>query len=108
MEILQAIRLALGKKFTVIIKLNSEDFIGRSLTQSEILQVAVMLVQTGIDAIELSGSINLKISKYASVREGRIDSKEEEVYYRDAAKLYKREIAVPLILVGGIRSYEVA
>jgi 2,4-dienoyl-CoA reductase-like NADH-dependent reductase (Old Yellow Enzyme family) len=108
LEILRAIRFALGKKFTVIIKLNSEDFIEGGFTQSEMLQVAAMLESTGIDAIELSGSISLKISKYFSFREGRIDSKEEEVYYRDAAKLYKREIAVPLILVGGIRSYEVA
>ena len=108
LEILRAIRFALGKKFTVIIKLNSEDFTEGGLTQSEMLQVAAILEQASIDAIELSGSISLEISEYASVREGRIDSKEEEVYYRDAAKLYKREIAVPLILVGGIRSYEVA
>ena len=108
LEILCAIRSALGKKFTVIIKLNSEDFIEGGFTQSEMLQVAAMLESNGIDAIELSGSLSLKISKYFSFREGRIDSKEEEVYYRDAAKLYKREIAVPLILVGGIRSYEVA
>ncbi|MEA2021002.1 MAG: NADH:flavin oxidoreductase, partial [Candidatus Caldatribacteriota bacterium] len=108
LEILCAIRSALGKKFTVIIKLNSEDFIEGGFTQSEMLQVAAMLESTGIDAIELSGSISLKVSKYFSFREGRIDSKEEEVYYRDAAKLYKREITVPLILVGGIRSYEVA
>ena len=108
LEILCAIRSVLGKKFTVIIKLNSEDFIEGGFTQSEMLQVASMLESTGIDAIELSGSISLKISKYFSFREGRIDSKEEEVYYRDAAKLYKQEITVPLILVGGIRSYEVA
>ena len=108
LEILRAIRFALGKKFTVIIKLNSEDFLEGGFTQSEMLQVAAMLELKGIDAIELSGSLSLKISKYFSFREGRIDSKEEEVYYRDAAKLYKREIAVPLILVGGIRSYEVA
>ena len=108
LEILRTIRSTLGKKFTVIIKLNSEDFIEGGFTQNEMLQVAAMLESTGIDAIELSGSISLKISKYFSFRKGRIGSKEEEVYYRDAAKLYKREIAVPLILVGGIRSYEVA
>jgi len=108
LEILCAIRFTLGKQFTVIIKLNSDDFTEGGFTQSEMLQVAGMLESAGIDAIELSGSLSLGISKYFSVREGRIDSKEEEVYYRDAAKLYKGEIAVPLILVGGIRSYEVA
>ena len=30
------------------------------------------------------------------------------VYYRDVAKLYKEKISVPVILVGGIRSYELA
>jgi len=108
LEILRAIRFTLGKKFTVIIKLNSEDFMEGGFTQNEMLQVAAMLESAGIDAIELSGSISLEISKYFSFREGRINSKEEEVYYRDAAKLYKRKIAIPLILVGGIRSYEVA
>ena len=67
-----------------------------------------MLESAGIDAIELSGGTSLKISNYSSSRVGEIDSKEEEVYYRDAAKLYKEKIAVPLILVGGIRSYRVA
>ena len=61
-----------------------------------------------IDAIELSGGTSLKISNYSSSRVSESDSKEEEVYYRDAAKLYKEKISVPLILVGGIRSYRVA
>ena len=108
LEILRAIRFALGKQFAVIIKLNSEDFIEGGFTQSEMLQVAAMLESAGIDAIELSGSLSLHICKYFSFREGRIDSKEEEVCYRQAAKSYKEKITVPLILVGGIRSYEVA
>ena len=108
LEILRAIKIALRKQFIVTIKLNSDDFTEGGFTQSEMLQVAAMLESAGIDAIELSGSLSLKISKYISVREGRIDSKEEEGYYRNAAKLYKEKINVPLILVGGIRSYEVA
>ena len=31
-----------------------------------------------------------------------------EVYYRNAAILYKEKITIPLILVGGIRSFEIA
>ena len=108
LEVFRAIRFAVGKQFTVIIKLNSEDFIEGGFTRSEMLHVAALLESAGIDAIELSGSLSLHICKYFSFREGRIDSKEEEVYYREAAKLYKEKINVPLILVGGIRSYEVA
>jgi len=59
-----------------------------------------------IDAIELSGGT--AISKFYSSRKGRIDQMENEVYYRDAAKLYKDNIDIPLILVGGIRSFQVA
>lgn len=108
LEILQAIRSELGRRFTVLIKLNSDDFIEGGFTPSEMVQVSAMLESAGIDAIELSGGTSLNISKYSSSRVSKIDSKEKEVYYRDAAKLYKKKITVPLILVGGIRSYEVA
>ena len=113
LEIYRAIRSAVGIEFTVIIKINSEDFIKeefmvQGFTLSEMLQVAAMLEVEGIDAIELSGSLSLPISKYLSFRTEKINSREKEVYYREAAELYKGKIAVPLILVGGIRSYEVA
>jgi 2,4-dienoyl-CoA reductase-like NADH-dependent reductase (Old Yellow Enzyme family) len=31
-----------------------------------------------------------------------------EVYYREGARLYKQGVSIPLMLVGGIRSFEVA
>jgi 2,4-dienoyl-CoA reductase-like NADH-dependent reductase (Old Yellow Enzyme family) len=108
LEIIRAIRSELGKQFAILIKINSDDFIEDGFTQSEMVQVSAMLESAGIDAIELSGGTSLKISNYSFSRVGEIDSKEEEVYYRDAAKLYKEKITVPLILVGGIRSYRVA
>ena len=108
LEILLAIRTELGKQFAVIIKLNSEDFMEGGFTQSEMVQVSAMLESADIDAIELSGGTGLSLSKYSSSRVGKIDAKEKEVYYRDSAKLFKEKITVPLILVGGIRSYEVA
>lgn len=108
LEILQAIRSELGRQFAILIKINSDDFIEGGFTQSEMVQVSAMLESAGIDAVELSGGTSLKISSYSSSRVGEIDSKKEEVYYRDAANLYKEKITVPLILVGGIRSFEVA
>ena len=110
LEILQAIRSELGRKFTILIKINSDDFIEGGFAQSEMIQVSAMLESAGIDAIELSGGTSLQVSNhsFSSSRVGEIDSKEKEVYYRNAAKSYKEKISVPLILVGGIRSYEVA
>ena len=108
LEILQAVKSELGKQFAILVKINSDDFIEGGFTQSEMVQVSAMLESAGIDAVELSGGTSLKVSNYSSSRVSEIDSKGKEVYYRDAAKLYKEKISVPLILVGGIRSYRVA
>ena len=108
LEILQAIRSELGRQFTVLIKLNSDDFIEGGFTPEEMVQVAALLELAGIDAIELSGGMSLSVSKHSFSRIAKNDTKGEEIYYGDAAKLYKEKISVPLILVGGIRSYEVA
>ena len=42
------------------------------------------------------------------MRPGSLKTPQQEVYYRKAARLYKQKVTIPLILVGGIRSYEVA
>lgn len=106
LEIIDAIRLSLGQHFVVMIKLNSDDFLEGGFTPEQMVQVSKLLEEAGIDAIELSGGNS--IGKYSSSRIGRINRTEDEVYYRDAAKLYKKNINVPLILVGGISSLQVA
>ena len=65
-----------------------------------------MLVEAGIDAIELSGGM-ISSGKLSPSR-SQITSEEKEAYFRTAAAAYKKEINVPLILVGGNRSLNVA
>lgn len=108
LEILQAIRSELGKQFAILIKINSDDFIEGGFTQFEMVQMSALLELAGIDAVELTGGTAFSVSKHSFSRVSKSESKEEEVYYRDAAKLYKKKITVPLILVGGIRSYKIA
>ena len=67
-----------------------------------------MLEKASIDAIEFSGGTMNSPEKFLPVRPGRLKTPEQEVYYRKAARLYKQKVTIPLILVGGIRSYEVA
>jgi 2,4-dienoyl-CoA reductase-like NADH-dependent reductase (Old Yellow Enzyme family) len=107
LEVLQAIRDKVGAEYPVLIKMNSEDFVAKGLSVDEMVQVAALLEEAGIDAIELSGG-TADSGKKIPVRPGRIDSAEKEVFYRRAAGRYKEEIGTPLLLVGGIRSYEVA
>lgn len=107
LEVLQKVRAETGDDYPVMIKMNSADFVDGGLNVDEVLKVSAMLEEAGIDAIELSGGTRYS-GKNSPVREGKISTKEEEVYYRREAQLYKQQIKVPLMLVGGIRSYSVA
>jgi 2,4-dienoyl-CoA reductase-like NADH-dependent reductase (Old Yellow Enzyme family) len=107
LEVLGSIRASVGHDFPVLIKINSEDFLDKGLTVEDMLHAAALLEQAGIDAIELSGGTAYS-DKRIPVRIAKIDTEEKEVFYKAAAKRYKEKITVPLMLVGGIRSYEVA
>jgi len=106
LEILQAIRKVVGREFPVLIKLNGQDFVENGLTLADSLQVGRMLTDAGLDAIELSGGL-VTGGKLSPSRFG-IKTEEEEAYFREDAQAFKNEIKLPLILVGGVRSLEVA
>jgi 2,4-dienoyl-CoA reductase-like NADH-dependent reductase (Old Yellow Enzyme family) len=93
--------------YPILVKLNSEDLLEGGLTKEEMLEVCAMLQHAGIDAIELSGgtTLGLFINKL-EITPFPIGN--GDVYWRKAAEQYKKKIDVPLILVGGIRSFETA
>ena len=107
LEVLKSIRNAVGEDFPVLIKINSEDFLDGGLTVDDMIHASHMLEQAGIDAIEMSGG-TVYSPVYTSSRKGKLDSEDQEVYYREAAMRFKEKVRVPLMLVGGIRSYPVA
>lgn len=106
-EVVEAVRGAVGPGFPVLVKMNSEDFLPGGLTVDHMLETAAMLAEAGIDAIELSGGTFLSGDK-KSVRPGGAAREEPEAYYEAAAVRYKQTIPVPLMLVGGIRTFETA
>jgi 2,4-dienoyl-CoA reductase-like NADH-dependent reductase (Old Yellow Enzyme family) len=108
LTIVQRMKRTCGDGYPVLIKMNSEDYIDGGLTVDEMLQVAHLLEEGGIDGIELSGGTGDAASEFTPIRQGKAPSEEREAYYREAARRYKERIGVPLILVGGIRSYQVA
>jgi 2,4-dienoyl-CoA reductase-like NADH-dependent reductase (Old Yellow Enzyme family) len=105
--VLHSVRDAVGPNYPVLIKLNAEDFADGGFSVEDMLELSALLEKAGIDAIELSGGTASAASKFNPIRFGTI-SKENEVYYRDTARHFKQKIQVPLILVGGIRSLDVA
>lgn len=105
-EVLREVRQTVGKDFPVLVKMNCQDFIENGLPPEDSRQAGKMLVENGIDAIELSGGVLIG-GKMSPSRMG-IKSEEKEAYFQNEARAFKAEVDVPLILVGGNRSFQVA
>ena len=107
LEVYKEIRQRVGKSFPVMVKINSEDFLKSGFTVEEMIKVAHMLEELGMNAIEMSGG-TFESGKLIPSRVGTSKSKEREVYYKQAAEAFKKEIRIPLILVGGFLSFDIA
>ena len=104
LKVLDAVREAVGPNYPVLIKLNAQDFVENGLSLQEAIQVGLMLEERGIDAIELSGGL----LNNPNVLRTHISSATDEAYLQNEARAFKEKLKVPLILVGGIRSYNMA
>jgi 2,4-dienoyl-CoA reductase-like NADH-dependent reductase (Old Yellow Enzyme family) len=106
LEILHAVRSTVGKAFPILIKMNSEDFLEGGLTLQDSLRIGSLLQEGGLDAVELSGGTFLS-GRFGPSR-GGIKTGDREAYFKEAAKAFKETLRIPILLVGGIRSFEVA
>ncbi|GAB6099338.1 NADH:flavin oxidoreductase [Halanaerocella petrolearia] len=105
-EVYEAIREKVGKDYPILIKINCDDFMEEGLTFTESKYVCEELAKKGVDAIEISGgSGSARDGKGAS--RTKIKTSEDESYFRDYAAQVASEVDVPIILVGGNRSFEV-
>jgi len=107
LEITRSIKVAVGENFAVTVKIKSDDFLPGGFNIDEMLLVCQMLEKEGIDAIEISGGT------IGALMKGNVDGSfspatKRGVYYLEAARQYKKKIKVPLMLVGGIRTFETA
>lgn len=116
LEICSAIRKAAGPDFPVMIKMNCRDFKEGGLSLDDSVLIAALLAEGGFDAIELSGGLlpaalgvtgKIDTRDNSSPHRPGINSPEKEAYFEQEARAF-RHCTAPLILVGGIRSFEVA
>src|SRR4030042_4622786 len=71
------------------------------------LEVSAMLENAGVDAIEISGgTIGALLTGNPDGSFSPVSRK--DVYYMEAAKRLKEKINIPVMLVGGIRTFETA
>ena len=106
LEVLNRIRKNVGTDYPVMIKMNCQDFLDNGLELKDSLIAGSMLKDGGIDAIELSGGT--LASGELSPSRTKILSEQDEAYFKDAAVAFKKNVDIPLMLVGGIRSFHVA
>lgn len=107
-DVIREVRRVVGTDFPILIKMNSEDFVEKGFQQEDMLQVATLVADAGADAVEMSGGTVVNPQETHCARKVHPACPEEEVYYRRAAQAFKAAVALPLILVGGIRSLAVA
>ena len=106
LEIVQRIRSSVGLGYPVMVKLNNQDYLENGLSLEDSVQIGCLLENAGVDAIELSGG-TIASGKLGPIR-GPITTQEEEAYFKEAGKVFKNKLGIPICLVGGIRSFQVA
>jgi len=106
LEIYHSVREAVGPDFPILIKINCADFIENGLDSKDSIEAIKLIASAGFDAIELSGGF-ISGGKLSPSRPG-INSHDKEACFQTYALEVKKEISIPLILVGGMRSIEIA
>ncbi len=101
-QIVRRARELVGESYPILIKMNCEDFVPGGLEVEEAAQVARIIAQAGIDAIEVTGSIRPEGSMSPSAK--GINRPDKEAYFRTHATVLKNALDIPIILVGGLRT----
>jgi len=107
LEIVRAVRTAVGPSFPIGVKLNSADFQRGGFTIEESMDVARALEVAGVDLLEVSGGNYESPAMTGSGElpaEQRQSSRDREAYFLDYARRIREVTAMPILLTGGMRS----
>lgn len=101
LEVVNAVRAAIGPTAILSVKLNSADFHRGGLTADESLDVATALADAGVDLLEISGG-NYESPAMTGVVE--TSTRIREAYFLRYAQELRERTTIPLMLTGGIRT----
>ena len=107
LEVYEEIRNRVGKDFAILVKINCEDFVPGGMPFEVCKYVCKELDKAGIDAIEISGGIWAARVQDLYTYRPNIDTPDKEAYFKKYCEELSKEINAPIILVGGLKSYEV-
>jgi len=110
LEIVRAVRRAVGPDFPVSLKLNSDDFRKGGFGHDECLQVVRWLNDESLDLLEVSGGtyeqprlIGFE-GRAADAVPMRASTRAREAYFLEYAASIRRVARMPLMVTGGFRS----
>jgi 2,4-dienoyl-CoA reductase-like NADH-dependent reductase (Old Yellow Enzyme family) len=104
-EIYQHIRAKVGEDYPVLVKIGVQDGFAGGLEFSEGKMAAQRLAQWGYDALEISSGLRGKGYETSEFRT-KISKVEREAYFREWCKEIKKQVNVPIMMVGGLRTFE--
>jgi len=103
-EILKDIRAKAGEDYPLLIKIGVEDGFPGGLEFREGALAARFLAEWGFDAIEISSGLRGK--RYEGTEfKTKLGRPEREAYFRGWCKEIKAEVDVPVMMVGGMRTF---
>jgi len=115
LEIIAAVRAAVGSDYPIGVKLNSSDFQKGGFALDECISVVGMLEQAGVDLVEISGGnyeqpallgIEGLEPVYKDETAVKASTRAREAYFLNYATAIRENCNVPLMVTGGFRSRE--
>jgi 2,4-dienoyl-CoA reductase-like NADH-dependent reductase (Old Yellow Enzyme family) len=110
LEVVAAVRAAVGPDFPVAVKLNSADFQKGGFAFEDSLQVAAWLEEASVDLIEISGGTYeqprlIGVEGMEAVEEQNVahSTMMREAYFVDFALAMQEKVSIPLMVTGGFR-----
>ncbi|WHH60643.1 NADH:flavin oxidoreductase [Petroclostridium sp. X23] len=101
-RVVMAVKEAVSPIFAVFVKMNQSDELEDGMTFEEAVEVAKMLEESHVDGIEISCGL---VGSKEGLPNRVITRKEEEGYNFEAACRIADNINVPIIAVGGFRTF---
>ncbi len=104
LEVVRAMRAAVGPGYPIGVKLNSADFQRGGFTEEASMAVIEALEGEGIDLIEVSGGTYEKAVMFEETMPQGASSEAREAYFSDYAAKLRERVIVPVMVTGGFRT----
>jgi len=105
-EVAREVRRRVEDDYPVMVKLGIMDDAPGGASLGEGIGVARAMVEAGVDAIEVSFGLGGDFMQRPVGKQARAEN--EKPWFRERAAALKRAVSVPVAVVGGIRSFDMA